>query len=112
MVVGSDQRVETAVVQVTLDNSPPSVNILQPRSGEAVTLTRDGTVVFQVQAEDDTAVQKVDYYVDGELWASTASSTLHGGLGGRQGGAYTDGEGDRPGRQYAAEKESTFTIKD
>jgi membrane carboxypeptidase/penicillin-binding protein PbpC len=73
MVVSTDQRVETSIIQVTLDNQPPALEIVQPASGSRIVLPRkDRTVVFQARAADDTALKTVEFYLNGSLLAATA----------------------------------------
>ena len=47
MVVRSDQRVDQAVVQVTLDNIPPQVAISYPQDGQAISLVHESQVALQ-----------------------------------------------------------------
>jgi len=63
-VVRSDQQIETAIIQVTVDNISPFVQILSPQSGEQISLAAPPSL-FQVDASDNVGVQKVDYELDG-----------------------------------------------
>ncbi len=67
LVVHADQRVETAVIQVTVDNRPPDVAILGLQDGEKLSLAQNRQVVFQAQASDDLLLKEVAFYVDGQL---------------------------------------------
>jgi len=66
MVVRSDQRVEQAVVQVTLDNTPPQVAISYPQAGQEISLTQEPQVAIQAQV-NDSFLEKVEFYVDDVL---------------------------------------------
>jgi len=66
MVVRSDQRVDQAVVQVTLDNTPPQVAVSYPQAGQEVSLTQEPQVALQAQV-NDPFLAKVEFYVDGIL---------------------------------------------
>jgi membrane carboxypeptidase/penicillin-binding protein PbpC len=63
MVVRSDQRVEQAVVQVTLDNTPPQVAISYPQAGQAISLIQEPQVALQAQV-NDPFLEKVEFFVD------------------------------------------------
>jgi hypothetical protein len=52
MVVRSDQRIDQAVVQVTLDNTPPQVAITYPQAGQTISATQEPQVALQAQASD------------------------------------------------------------
>ena len=63
MVVHSNQRVEQAVVQVTLDNTPPQVAISYPQSGQELSITQEPKVALQAQV-NDPFLEKVEFYID------------------------------------------------
>jgi len=58
-------QVQTFAVQVTIDGNPPSVTMLSPRPGSSYVRGRDQYVTIQVSAVDDTAMDRVEFYVDG-----------------------------------------------
>jgi len=72
MVVRSDQRVDQAVVQVTLDNTPPQVAISYPHSvpgggaGQEISLAQEPQVALQAQV-NDPFLEKVEFYIDDVL---------------------------------------------
>ena len=66
MVVRSDQRVEQALVQVTLDNTPPQVAISYPQAGQELSLAQEPQVALQAQV-NDPFLATVKFYVDGVL---------------------------------------------
>ena len=66
MVVHHDQQVEQAVVQVTLDNTPPQVAISYPQAGQELTLAQEPKVALQAQV-NEPFLAKVDFYVDDVL---------------------------------------------
>ena len=88
MVVRTDQRVDQAVVQVTLDNTPPQVAVLYPQAGQEISLAQEPQMALQAQV-NDPFLAKVEFYVDdikvgesdlapfGVLWkAKSGSHTL------------------------------------
>jgi membrane peptidoglycan carboxypeptidase len=65
LVVRQDRRVESAIVQVTIDNQSPSIQVRYPLAGAA--LIFPATIPFQVEAGDNLGVSAVDFYLDGSL---------------------------------------------
>lgn len=65
-VVRNDQRVDTTVLQVTVDNQPPQVSILSPLEGQAA-IPRAGQVTLLADAQDNLESDRVEFYVDGVL---------------------------------------------
>jgi hypothetical protein len=70
LVVDKDQRVETSTVQVTVDNIPPGVEIIQPLSGQIFKSGPRTSVVIQAQADDDVSLSTVEFYANGFRLAS------------------------------------------
>ncbi|RME88682.1 MAG: penicillin-binding protein [Anaerolineae bacterium] len=66
VVMREEQRVETAVVQVNVDNEPPRVNLLYPKGDEHLKYIENRQVTFQVQADDNMSLAEVAFYVDGD----------------------------------------------
>ena len=62
-VIRQDQRVETAIIQVSVDNTPPTARILAPYAGQKL---KAGGAAFTLQAEarDSTGVQRVEFWMD------------------------------------------------
>ena len=68
LVVHKDLRVETAVSQITVDNQPPVVSILNPGKGQSY--SKNSSLVFQANASDDVTLAKVEFYIDDQLVAT------------------------------------------
>ncbi len=66
-VVRNDQRLETAVIQVTVDNQPPQVRVTYPQDGASLKYAENRQVTFQVEAGDNLSLAKVMFYLDGKL---------------------------------------------
>lgn len=69
-VVRQDHRIETATIQVTIDNQPPGVTILHPEDGQQISSPANNTVILEVQAEDELSLARVEFYVDNVLVAT------------------------------------------
>ena len=65
-VIYKDQHVETALVQVTVDNHPPEINIVYPNDAQEVPKST-GDIILQAQVSDDLALKNVEFYIDDVL---------------------------------------------
>ena len=63
MVIRSDQHLDQAVVQVTIDNTPPQVVITYPVEGQVVTLATEPQVALQAQV-NESFLDKVEFFID------------------------------------------------
>lgn len=61
------QLVETAILQLTIDNSPPEVTLVSTETLGEITANVRGEYLFQVNVEDNIGVAGVRWYVDGVL---------------------------------------------
>jgi membrane peptidoglycan carboxypeptidase len=66
-VVRADNRLETHIVQITLDNAPPVVSVQYPADGQVFRYPADDSATFQFAAADDLLLVRVEVYVDGRL---------------------------------------------
>jgi hypothetical protein len=65
LVVRADQRLDQAVIQVTLDNTPPKITIGSPQDGQALSAAGAAQVTLQVEVVEPFLAQ-VLFYVDGK----------------------------------------------
>jgi len=72
--VRSDQRVETAVTQVTVDNTPPDLSITYPQEGDVLDYENNRQMTFQVAASDNLSLSVVEFYVDGKRVGSVETA--------------------------------------
>lgn len=70
LVVGENDRVDVATIQVTVDNNPPEIEIRFPASGQSFQYPAMRTLTFQVEANDDLQLASVEYYLNGSLIAN------------------------------------------
>lgn len=66
LVVRQDQTIDSAVIQITLDNQPPEITFLnaaegQPAGGE------NNVIILHAAAGDETDLARVEFYIDNEL---------------------------------------------
>ena len=67
MVVRQDQQVERAILQLTVDNTLPQVQILNPIEAEQFAYHQGESILLQVSAGDNLVLDRVEFYVDGRL---------------------------------------------
>jgi membrane peptidoglycan carboxypeptidase len=64
-VIGDDAQIETAIVQVTVDNQPPVVQL--PTAPLTFTPNAEGYIFLQTNASDDLALARLEFWVDESL---------------------------------------------
>jgi membrane peptidoglycan carboxypeptidase len=64
--VRADSSFQQAIIQLTVDNISPSIRLALPHDGQSFNLS-DEFVVIQPIAEDNVAMDRVEFYVDGKL---------------------------------------------
>jgi penicillin-binding protein 1C len=86
--VRQDQTFQQAAVQVTVDNTPPQVTLLNPPDGKIYKMEADEWVNIQVEAVDNVSMDRVEFYLDGRkinestvapysaLWTIAMSDTI------------------------------------
>ena len=86
--VRNDQTFQQAAVQVTVDNTPPEVTLLNPPDGKVYKMEADEWVNVQVDAVDNISMDRVEFYLDGTkideatvapystLWTIVMSDTI------------------------------------
>lgn len=68
-----DERVETATIQVTVDNQAPQMQLRYPADGGHFDFQDTNTIAIQAEASDDLELAEVEFFVDGELLATLSS---------------------------------------
>jgi membrane peptidoglycan carboxypeptidase len=76
MVVRKDLRIDRALLEVTVDNTTPQVEILTPKDKEQFVFEQGKKIIMNVSVSDKQAVQKVDYYVDNKLVSTLYEPTF------------------------------------
>ena len=56
---------QTAVIQVTVDNIPPQARITYPEDGQEVQPVR-GSITLLTEVEDNAGISSVDWILDGK----------------------------------------------
>ena len=71
LVVNRGGGPRTASVQVTVDNISPTVTLLHPEDGAAYVMEDDEWVRVSAEATDGWAMDRVEFYLDGQLFGAT-----------------------------------------
>lgn len=69
LVVRRDQRVETSLLQVTVDNTPPQVRIPYPLEGQV--FSGQSTITLQAEVSDNIGLARVEWRLDGRSIGET-----------------------------------------
>jgi membrane peptidoglycan carboxypeptidase len=67
LVVRQDLQIERAILELTIDNIAPQVQILTPKVDEQFTYHQAESILMDVSVSDNMGVQRVDYYIDDML---------------------------------------------
>jgi membrane peptidoglycan carboxypeptidase len=68
-VTRQDQRVENAIIQLTVDNTPPQVTLVSPLDGAEI--SSETSVLIQAEVQDSAGVSKVEWLIDGKVESET-----------------------------------------
>jgi hypothetical protein len=74
IVLKEDGSIQRASSQVTLDNTQPEIQIVYPYPDQSYELGGDSWLNFQAQATDNIALDRVEFYVNGEYYDTSSSS--------------------------------------
>jgi membrane peptidoglycan carboxypeptidase len=69
--VRADNSLEATYVMVTVDNAPPQVSLAAPVSGSQYQVGKEVYVELQAAPEDNVQMATVEFYLDGELLATS-----------------------------------------
>ena len=61
------QQIENHTIQVTVDNSPPTIAVLYPLEGSSISAELNGQITLQADILDQMGIQEIAWYVDGQL---------------------------------------------
>ncbi|HPH96880.1 MAG TPA: penicillin-binding protein [Anaerolineaceae bacterium] len=72
-VVNKEKRINTAILQVTVDNTPPKATLLYPHNGD-IFKGDQKQIVFRSNPEDESGISKVEWWLDDMLIGETRQS--------------------------------------
>jgi hypothetical protein len=70
-VIEKDQTLKTAITQVTVDNTPPAVHVLNPTSDQQV---KESTLNLTADATDEVGISRIEWIIDGQPTGTTSQS--------------------------------------
>jgi membrane peptidoglycan carboxypeptidase len=109
LVVENDQSVKIAVTQMSVDNTPPQIQVITPQDGQEFSMTQEQGLVLEAQVSDAFLVN-VKMYVDNDLLADFSSAPFSLVWQPRQGGHFLRVLAtDRAGNQ--SEEKILFSVK-
>jgi hypothetical protein len=73
LVVQNSNEVETATIQVSVDNQSPQIAIRFPSEGETLDIQGGGTITLEADASDELGVANVEFFIDEEKIVSLNS---------------------------------------
>lgn len=65
IVTRQNQEINTATIQVTVDNTPPSLAVAYPSAGQQFKYLADPRITFQAAVEDEVGIRRVQWLIDG-----------------------------------------------
>ena len=65
LVIRSDQSIQSAITQVTVDNTPPAIQSFSPSDGQKIDIS-SSPINMEVAVTDAVGVDRVIWYVDGK----------------------------------------------
>lgn len=68
-VIRKDQSLQTAILQVTVDNTPPQAEIRYPLDGQILPLDDDQPLLCVLEASDGVGIASVVWFMDGKFAA-------------------------------------------
>jgi 1A family penicillin-binding protein len=70
-VVRNDQSFQQSAIQVTVDNVPPEVELLNPEDGKVYVMEDEEWINIQADATDNVSMNRVEFYLDNRLIGDT-----------------------------------------
>jgi membrane carboxypeptidase/penicillin-binding protein len=67
VILRSNQRVETATIQVTIDNSPPDIVAIYPKDGQNFSADTHNYITLSAQISDNLGINFVEFYINNQL---------------------------------------------
>ncbi|MCX6055293.1 MAG: transglycosylase domain-containing protein [Chloroflexi bacterium] len=72
-VIGSDQSIQSSIIQVTVDNNPPQIHFSYPQRDQTIENIK-GSVTLSAEVLDDIGIAKVEWWVDNKLHLTQTNS--------------------------------------
>lgn len=66
IVIDKDQQFETSVIQVTVDNTPPTIKVPYPQEEMVIESNGSNTVTLRAEVSDAIGISRVEWWLDNE----------------------------------------------
>ena len=63
---------ESYTIQVTVDNTAPQVRLIYPEEEAVIPISSLGTITLQAEASDAAGMQRIEWWLDGQMVESSA----------------------------------------
>ena len=70
----NSREIETATIQITVDNTPPTTAYLSPLPDTEYQLNKEGQLNFQVRPEDNIGISQVQWWINDQLLGERAQA--------------------------------------
>jgi hypothetical protein len=74
VVVRQNQRIDTAILQVTIDNTPPVVKLTYPAPGQAFAFPGERQITLLADIQETIGLQRVEWFSDGQKIGETVQA--------------------------------------
>jgi len=74
LVIRQNQRVDTAIIQVTVDNTPPVVRVAYPTPEQRLQLGSQRLITLRAEVSDQVGAGRVEWLVDGQIAGERAQA--------------------------------------
>lgn len=71
MVTNEDQELETAIIQITVDNTAPNLSVPYPTAGQQFNFSQNNEITLQAKAEDAIGIARIEWYINDRLVGET-----------------------------------------
>ena len=72
LVTNQTQQLETAVIQITVDNSPPRLSVPYPTAGQEFSFSQHKEITLQAKADDAVGLARVEWHINGRKVGETS----------------------------------------
>ena len=74
VVVRQNQRIDTAILQVTIDNTPPVVKLTYPSAGQSFAFPGERQITLLADIQETIGLQRVEWFSDGQKIGETVQA--------------------------------------
>jgi membrane peptidoglycan carboxypeptidase len=76
VVVRKDQQLDTAIIQLSVDNTPPDVKFLYPIDGMEISQSNQEAIFIQINVVENVQVDSIQWFLDDKQIAETGETLM------------------------------------